>query len=594
MIVSYGFYSSKTIELSPLSDIQSLDLTTSTFYPVHTGASGHQDNTDYTRGGHTSVTHNNHLYAVGGLVYANNRWGNEPSPKVSKVSLKENPADYTDADNPTVYSTIALPSSFKPRGEVSSGRWTHNGRNFFVLHGGLSISGTTLSALSDTHLFDLDTEELVSLDVANSDPPTPRFSHVSVVMDDYLIIHGGRTISKGDSSWYMLSSVSCLNLVTQKWTDLTPPNGGEVPRSYHSMVAWGSRIWEYGGYRTVTSQGRQVAYVFSDLFTTKFTPPVVDDDEEEEEDASNSVKPAISNWMKYDSNNSTSEIDVRFQHTSIVYNSILITFGGRFQDTEDVDGIYGIDLSEVDINSLVLASDDDLESDYVSLKTLHFIIAIMLLIVLVFLGLFGLMRRRVMADGLNGDVLRRGPNAGLDQEFINDIPIIPYVPRSDGTPSASAVIDAPDGGGDVEADGDNVESDCCPICLCEYEEGENVRALPCKHVFHPDCVDTWLKRNATCPACRQSIRLMIEAQRREGERTSSGSGSGRTGRLAGMFRSERAPPPSAPPSESEREREIAVAHLPLRAPSQDEPASEVEMAVIVRRPSGSYENEANI
>ncbi|XP_027364453.1 probable E3 ubiquitin-protein ligase XERICO [Abrus precatorius] len=46
----------------------------------------------------------------------------------------------------------------------------------------------------------------------------------------------------------------------------------------------------------------------------------------------------------------------------------------------------------------------------------------------------------------------------------------------------------------------------CRVCLSEFEEGENVRNLNCKHTFHKDCLDQWLKQYcATCPLCRNKV-----------------------------------------------------------------------------------------
>ncbi|TYH06009.1 hypothetical protein ES288_A08G124200v1 [Gossypium darwinii] len=49
---------------------------------------------------------------------------------------------------------------------------------------------------------------------------------------------------------------------------------------------------------------------------------------------------------------------------------------------------------------------------------------------------------------------------------------------------------------------DNIYS----ICLCEYQANETLRTIPnCSHYFHVDCIDQWLKLNATCPECRDKF-----------------------------------------------------------------------------------------
>lgn len=46
----------------------------------------------------------------------------------------------------------------------------------------------------------------------------------------------------------------------------------------------------------------------------------------------------------------------------------------------------------------------------------------------------------------------------------------------------------------------------CPICLEEYESGlTTVRELPCHHIYHPECIDTFLANNSSlCPMCKKS------------------------------------------------------------------------------------------
>ncbi|ELT96644.1 hypothetical protein CAPTEDRAFT_50226, partial [Capitella teleta] len=42
----------------------------------------------------------------------------------------------------------------------------------------------------------------------------------------------------------------------------------------------------------------------------------------------------------------------------------------------------------------------------------------------------------------------------------------------------------------------------CVVCMCEFEQRQLLRVLPCSHEFHAKCVDKWLKSNRTCPICR--------------------------------------------------------------------------------------------
>ena len=46
----------------------------------------------------------------------------------------------------------------------------------------------------------------------------------------------------------------------------------------------------------------------------------------------------------------------------------------------------------------------------------------------------------------------------------------------------------------------------CPICIVDFEEGDDLRVLPCegKHRFHQACVDPWLlELSSSCPLCRE-------------------------------------------------------------------------------------------
>ena len=45
--------------------------------------------------------------------------------------------------------------------------------------------------------------------------------------------------------------------------------------------------------------------------------------------------------------------------------------------------------------------------------------------------------------------------------------------------------------------------------FAEFEEEEDVRRLPCMHLFHVTCVDQWLGLNKRCPICRVDIEAQL-------------------------------------------------------------------------------------
>lgn len=88
-------------------------------------------------------------------------------------------------------------------------------------------------------------------------------------------------------------------------------------------------------------------------------------------------------------------------------------------------------------------------------------------------------------DEENDDGLSQNATLGLDQVVINSYPKLIYSKRNGGSGNGNDVV--------------------CPICLCEYKDGEMLRMMPdCKHYFHVMCLDAWLKLNASCPVCRNS------------------------------------------------------------------------------------------
>lgn len=60
-----------------------------------------------------------------------------------------------------------------------------------------------------------------------------------------------------------------------------------------------------------------------------------------------------------------------------------------------------------------------------------------------------------------------------------------------------------------EEDEENDVDEKCTICLSMLEDGEDVRRLPCMHLFHQGCVDQWLATSRKCPICRVDIETQL-------------------------------------------------------------------------------------
>ena len=58
----------------------------------------------------------------------------------------------------------------------------------------------------------------------------------------------------------------------------------------------------------------------------------------------------------------------------------------------------------------------------------------------------------------------------------------------------------------------SIGREICPICIVDFEEGDDIRVLPCEgnHCFHQTCVDPWLlKLSSSCPICRHGTPILL-------------------------------------------------------------------------------------
>jgi len=99
-----------------------------------------------------------------------------------------------------------------------------------------------------------------------------------------------------------------------------------------------------------------------------------------------------------------------------------------------------------------------------------------------------------------------GEDPQYDRDDLADVP--PARPRA-GPSTAAASSSA-----SAQEDDPMPESigrETCPICIVDFEDGDDVRVLPCegKHVFHQACVDPWLlELSSSCPICRHDFQAL--------------------------------------------------------------------------------------
>ncbi|KAK9207420.1 hypothetical protein WN943_017707 [Citrus x changshan-huyou] len=103
---------------------------------------------------------------------------------------------------------------------------------------------------------------------------------------------------------------------------------------------------------------------------------------------------------------------------------------------------------------------------------------------------------------------------GATEEEIDRLPKFKFS-RIDGLEKVNGEIQEPFGGIMIECDTDmpmehvisEDDAECC-ICLSAYDDGTELRELPCRHHFHCSCLDKWLYINSTCPLCKFNILKM--------------------------------------------------------------------------------------
>ncbi|CAM2703094.1 unnamed protein product [Rotaria socialis] len=110
---------------------------------------------------------------------------------------------------------------------------------------------------------------------------------------------------------------------------------------------------------------------------------------------------------------------------------------------------------------------------------------------LVFGLIYGRLGTRAESDSIEGmirlsRILSLNLPSRLSQTEIDALPKIIFATKTSETSSILLV-------------------EKCPICLSEFNDQETINKLHCTHLFHLQCISTWLSENDSCPTCRRKV-----------------------------------------------------------------------------------------
>ncbi|CAG7877027.1 unnamed protein product [Brassica rapa] len=63
-----------------------------------------------------------------------------------------------------------------------------------------------------------------------------------------------------------------------------------------------------------------------------------------------------------------------------------------------------------------------------------------------------------------------------------------------------------------DGDNQNGTNESCVICRLDYEDDDDLILLPCKHSYHSECINNWLKINKSCPVCSAEVSTSTAGQ----------------------------------------------------------------------------------
>ena len=109
----------------------------------------------------------------------------------------------------------------------------------------------------------------------------------------------------------------------------------------------------------------------------------------------------------------------------------------------------------------------------------------------------GGMRRIIIPMGMGA----MGNMGGMGQNNLNELIERMLHYRRDNPTDAAIVSELPETKIDDINKLDN-DKKSCVICMEDFKNGDVSTNLPCLHMFHTNCIQSWLKTQNTCPICK--------------------------------------------------------------------------------------------
>lgn len=85
--------------------------------------------------------------------------------------------------------------------------------------------------------------------------------------------------------------------------------------------------------------------------------------------------------------------------------------------------------------------------------------------------------------------------------------ILKHETRSEAEETAKTLdpIDIEKHNPEIEFSNCQMEASTCSVCLEDLHGDSIVRVLKCRHVYHRDCIDVWLRTHSTCCLCKRNL-----------------------------------------------------------------------------------------